>query len=388
MSQPQRRNVDYGYFPNMADGVVNLESRVTTEGVRMSGKIEKHSEFMEPNNQPYDEMEYVYADPSLGVNKWNTISPISAGQGWPKTESFSVEDYLCRAYGCCCDGGTTAIEVICSYPIIKGPWIKGGDRNCMTTGSCISDPSFDPKPKNKTICVTTATGGCDPEVHCIIKGPTESKEMVMKTLHRKGGDDCACPPSTACCTGTSIGIATTQMNVGGSQSLTVINPVAGCVYGFRIMSGGGTIAEGVYYAPSSNVGCSMSPTIGLYANCQLCATVKIAVNTPGVAGTAYYAGTKVNGQCSAGGGVCSSNAGYVWDKAYTCDGVLVGDAPTTSVSGCPTCNQDPILGNCDTGCGCWTGSGWEVANPCTPNPSKHDVRTEAMKTAGCCPSLL
>jgi len=60
MSRPKTSNRDYGYQPNMANGVADLESQVTTSGVSMSGKVEKHSEFMNPNEQPYEDMEYLY----------------------------------------------------------------------------------------------------------------------------------------------------------------------------------------------------------------------------------------------------------------------------------------------------------------------------------------
>jgi hypothetical protein len=201
------------------------------------------------------------------------------------------------------------------------------------------------------------------------------------------------------CTGfETLSIPSNQMNVNQSQIVTVAVLDPDMQYGWKLegigslstttIPFGATTATTTYTAPSTNPGCASNPTIQLKCGASVCASATISVSNTGIAGTAYYAGTKIDGQCSSGSGVCASNASYKWDKAYTCYGVLVGDAPATNVSGCPTCNQDPILGNCSSGCGCWTGSGWEAANPCNPSPSKYDVRTPAMIAAGCCPSLL
>lgn len=384
MSKPKSSIRDYGYQPNQFDSLYEMESTVTAAGMQ-ARKVEKHSEFMSPNEaDSYSDMENEYPYPPFTPPPTSPVWPVTPGYNWPPTEEQPSILFRCWAEGCCCNGESSGIEIRCSQPIVKGPWFTPKSSTTTTTDKGIT-------------CVTTAS--CfSLAAHVICKNPATkiTKEMIVYP------DTCASDVCSHLCTdgtGTSPGSPTTiilpstQMNVGTSQTLSIAHKAVARKYRWKIISGGGTLSSSwgdttTYTAPATNPNCTSSPLIGLYDNgCKLCDSVTISVNTPGISGTAYYHGAHCNSACWEGGGVCSSNASYRWEYAYDCYGNIVG-AGSGTITGCPTCNQDPILSNCATGCGCGPLGGWCAANPCTPSPAYSDQRSAAMKAAGCCLAVL
>jgi hypothetical protein len=211
------------------------------------------------------------------------------------------------------------------------------------------------------------------------------------------------------CTGI-IGYTTTQMAVGDTQTLTVVDAVTGATYSWAITAGGGSLSAAtgtstVYTAPATNANCSSNPTISL--SCEIAAvgcaegtastvvdTLKIAVNAN--ATTDYAYGIKSNYTC----GAPYSNGDYwcitvsVYTNEYKCDGTL-------KPAGAWICTNIKSTGNacCRKACTITCADGdASIAYPfgvCTNstfalpvNGGMVDLRTAAMITAGCCPAAL
>jgi len=181
----------------------------------------------------------------------------------------------------------------------------------------------------------------------------------------------------------SIGYTSQQMSCDGTQVLTVI-PSGGnndC-YSWAV-SGGGTLDLYVgnavtYTAPSSNPECANNPTITLTAKLPgggtQTATLKLAVN------------------CAGAGGNASIHVWYwaEWAQIYTqyhnCEGTAGGSAACCGGSNYPA-QCDPL---CCCGSSTCQGSSpcTEVALGCDCSTRYVDIRSAAMKTAGCCPAQL
>lgn len=379
MSKPQFSNRDYGYQPNMAKDLLDMESVVTTEGMRMAGAIEKHSEFMEPNRQSYESMEYNYPYPPFTMPPASWVGP---GVGWPPTTQDT--DYTPRVFRCigsyCCCGGNLVdtVDITCTYPIVAGPWVVNGDgTTCEVSGNQKGN-------KEVSVCINPCgDGSCPPEIWCKIKAPEQTRTrggkkeklpaMVMdQQVFMVGKAGCpTCPVTSACCTGVSIS-GQPQMNVGTSQTLTVLNPVPGCSYEFRKTTSAGRLTKvsntaAVFTAPDSNPGCVNNATIYLYdiTRCVVCTSITIAITNPAVTGVAYRKRV-----CGCGGMACTS---YDYSDNWGCDGVMY---PQTG-----TCLSAPWCG-CDHSGTKYSQShmepGWN------PYPVG-DIRTAEMKAQGCCP---
>lgn len=391
MSKPKSSIRDYGYQPNMATDLWDMESTVTTDGMRMAGKVEKHSEFMEPNTQPsYQDMEYNYPYPP------STMPPISwvgPGIGWPPAggPDYTPEMFNCWAYYCCCATNVSGpIKVTCTYPIVEGPWVRNSDGTTCTTQEVKIDST------EATLYVNPCgDANCPPDVRCKIQSPAQEikgkkkypgqiKEMKVTMIESCGKvGSPPCPPVSACCTGVSIS-GMTQMNVGTSQTLTILNPVAGCNYEFRKSAGGGTVTTaGVYTAPATNPGCTSNATIGLYdkTNCVVCATITIAIN--GYSDLTAWAVTTWTGkrcweQIGPGTTICD-----ITNNTYNCAGELVYGpcAAGRQYWGytCAECYETNTIPACYGG-----GASCNALEASSPI----DRRNEAMKAAGCCPAQL
>jgi hypothetical protein len=393
MSKPKTANRDYGYNPNMADGVVDMESRVTTSGMGMAGKVEKHSEFMQPNNQPYDEMEYLYPGSDYPWDNNPAMNPIGPGRGWPgnPTDCKSLWNKLFPKH----PTGTGAFIPNAQDNAALKQYVKAGCPvdyipNFCCPGVKISGPKKVDSEAIAEYSVTGTNSNCyydwDSTGGRIVggtfyapKGPTTVQISVnpfMGDDNSKKCDTISVQITTDGCAGESIGITTTQMNVGESQTLTIIGEVPGKSYTWNIASGGGTMAGNVYTAPASNANCTNNPTIQLKVGSSVCASVTIAITDSTVVGKAgvsdYDPCSKtvdvgVPGKCGAGRG----------RRRFGCDGVM--GAQEWGCFGGSYGEYDcgsPTLDNILAFCGC-------------PGALSYtDERTIAMKAAGCCPAQL
>jgi hypothetical protein len=197
-----------------------------------------------------------------------------------------------------------------------------------------------------------------------------------------------------------------QMSVSTTQQLTVANAVVGAVYSWVITAGGGSFSNGTpttidYTSAATNAECANNATIELRRGTVVCGTVRIAVNAGGDVPT-WQAIAISTGDCPFGG-LCQSGGCYdhnadlgcgtwshpwycgVWMKTWKCDGTFVNREPF-NLQWCKT-NYPPGLDGCTTvPSGCTTcGSLNGVSIPCSGTT---DIRSAAMKTAGCCPIQL
>jgi hypothetical protein len=221
-----------------------------------------------------------------------------------------------------------------------------------------------------------------------IQIPESVNRDLNITATTESGETCVSrgTQSSSClgCEGVSIGYTSTQMIVNSSQTLSVVNPVAGTEYMWKVV-GGGTLTEqrGLstgYIAPESNPDCTIQPTIYLkdYATGQVCASlnIDITVNESWVAykmlnepDTVYEAYCRLFGTAT-----CAT----VWnslEKWFSCSGELLniinpGPLCLTDRGACSPPYPDCMItlnSDCNT---------------------MVDVRTTAQKEAGCCPSAL
>jgi hypothetical protein len=215
------------------------------------------------------------------------------------------------------------------------------------------------------------------------KYPAVRQEMKVHMLNACGPvGDPPCPPVSGNC-GTVAISGLPQMSVSTSQTLGILNPVSGHSYIFRKTSGGGTLTTGissaVYQAPTANVNCAENATIGLYdeQTCMLCATLTIAINNPTVAGTAYNEVTR-----------CPFHSPYAEGTYYYCCAPRKCDGTLVTGTGSSSCNVPVYEGfGCSGTYPANTASvAWNEGQPagCVTG----DVRTLAIKAAGCCPTQL
>jgi hypothetical protein len=183
-----------------------------------------------------------------------------------------------------------------------------------------------------------------------------------------------------------------QMQVGTTQTLTVVNPVAGTTYSWVITAGGGSFSNETattidYTSAATNAECTNNATIELRRGTAVCGTVGIAVNA--VSAASRVGKEYLCIECTSSAGVHGCRAYF---RSFGCNGTWV--AP-----GCCTvsCDNGGTAGlsydNYD-----WYTSEWTYPNchtdGCFTDPTcphagdiKND-RTPAQKTAGCCPIQL
>jgi len=211
---------------------------------------------------------------------------------------------------------------------------------------------------------------------------------LLKSFYGDKGDSCGCITFSSSCTDTceckNIGFSSQGMDTNEQQTLTVVDPEPDCEYVWTITAGGGGLSEitgtsTVYYSPSSNNGCSESPTITLTVNSVPCDTLKIAVNAyPSPTEVAYIAnGTGCPASVPRGTTVCGSftcDADYCW---RCCLDYLACDGSFITSSYISACNSTTPSGCGDDWCGKFCA-----------DYSLQDVRTQAMIDQGCCPAGL
>ncbi len=179
------------------------------------------------------------------------------------------------------------------------------------------------------------------------------------------------------CTALSIGYTTQQMSCDGSQLLTATGG-AGC-YEWSLTGGGGALSAATgktttYTAPSSNANCANNPTIQLKDYCGTVATLKIAVNCADlICANEAMVFCFVDTEAPVGLGYCVAR--------YYCDGSKMPEDCGSSSVYC----QEQGYTSAD-----YVTSEWQ--NCCgtygLPTCGFNDVRSAALKTAGCCPAQL
>ena len=391
------RNRDYGYNPNMAEGVADLESQVTISGMGMAGKVEKHSEFMQPNNQPYDEMEYLYPGSDYPWDNNPAINPIGPGRNWPgnPVDCKILWNKLFPSH----PTGTGAFIPNAQDNAALKQYVKAGCPvdyipNFCCPGVKISGPKeVDGESVYDSYSIDGAKGNCDYTWSASAgripggtfyapKGPTTVTIKVYPFMGDDKSKACAemqVKIRAAGCAGETISVPSTQMNVGESQTLTIIGSVPGKTYTWNIASGGGTMAGNVYTAPASNANCTSNPTIQLKVGSSVCDSVTIAVNDSSQTAQAAYNVCSSHGHAYPVSGCDPSKCGAgVMYLKVNCDGT------TSTGTNCFGGN------NCEYNCG--DAALISVENFCMSNQgcpgSLVDQRTPTQKADGCCPVQL
>jgi hypothetical protein len=194
------------------------------------------------------------------------------------------------------------------------------------------------------------------------------------------------------CASATIGYTTTQMSVGESQQLYVVGEFHdGFVFGMVDweVTGGGTISdEGFFTAAADNAECANNSTVKLICYGKVVATLDIAVNAVETNADAY---------ATMGQGLCYQNLIGPPTTCVYCEGLF-------NIFRCD--GTQPSVTSCINNKGtykiyCWATNGGTpvTCTACTNNTDgcalfgMHigdilDLRTTAMKTAGCCPAEL
>ena len=215
---------------------------------------------------------------------------------------------------------------------------------------------------------------------------------------------------TPCPVLADISYTTLQMSVDEEQNLSVNVTTPGCgtpTYLWEITSGGGTLSSSsgssiTYTAPSSNAGCTSSPTIKLSCNAVEIDSITIAVNEDAVNDLAYIKIESHPGKNNSGVPSCRCNgvdAGYACGKPidYNCVGAVYSNPSTqeelrdshydigNNQTWVNKCNGDTVkicAGDQVAAClsGWWADQGFSALTK--------DVRTQTQKDNGCCPEAM
>jgi len=197
------------------------------------------------------------------------------------------------------------------------------------------------------------------------------------------------------CTG-SIGYTTLQMQVSGTQTLTVVNPTSGETYYWAAFRGSidATGLSVTYTAPAINPNCENNPTITLTCGGAQVDSISIAINAINGNRVGYVTEVVYVGWCKIIylPGVVSS---YVWNEmkvkcyALQCNGTVTLSSYNDNIVGLSDCTQDPS-------CSCAKAYTEAVQHTgiceCVGfdaiSGKYSDCRSAAQKAAGCCPEQL
>jgi hypothetical protein len=216
---------------------------------------------------------------------------------------------------------------------------------------------------------------------------------------------------SASCTGV-IGYTTLQMATSATQTLTVTGGAVGDVYTWTTTSGSFDTDTGtsvVFTAPATNANCANNPTISLTCGGNVVDTVQIAVNGSGdTTNPAYRQAVGFSEfRCYYESSTCKWMCAFAASFYYNCAGTFlsvyssgVGYSPSYN---CGAGGGMGVGGACNAYPGvdcCSPTSTWceaRKAQYCTTCSTAAeaaellggaDLRTAAMKTAGCCPAAL
>ena len=223
----------------------------------------------------------------------------------------------------------------------------------------------------------------------------QSPAVLVKSTYGAKGDSCGCVTlDLNCpCSCKNIGYTTQQMGASETQTLTVEEPVAGCVYVWNIASGGGSwsssesnTATGIsveYIAPDSNAECENNPTITLSTSGIGCDTLDISVNQYAVQIDAY----RIDNACTVS---CHKNCG----SSGLCGLINCTGHPDKYCGGCTLERYgcDDVLRSSAV---IYANNNILDAESCSSLMASHcgasstvDLRTQDEIDAGCCPAGL
>jgi len=385
MSKPKSSIRDYGYNPNQYDSIQSMMDDVTGASIAYQGVLRKHSEFQEPYKAddymkmdtgydpfpgtpdwkgpiPYDPtFRYDYAESCLRL--WSELFP-----GWTQGQRILETPHERAVYAQYAAKCPTNVlwKKCCNKLKIKGPdKVNHGDtqqysvypeplKGCYVTwgaerGRCVGGTYIAPTSgESDTIYI---------DVFFESKHCAEKKIELVEALP---GHD------TGTCASESIGISgSTQLNVGESTTLTVLNSRPGITYTWNISKGGGTISGSgtsvTYTASESNPNCDNNPTIQLKVGSSVCDSVSLAVNAVG--GDGWRIGWRVVEGCHLIGG---------GPGRWSCSGFIIWCSGREDAAVFP---QTHYYDEC-------------INYPACNGTWPLDQRTPEQKAAGCCPYQL
>lgn len=407
MSKPKSSIRDYGYNPNQYDSIEDMMNSVPDATVTNQGVIRKHSEFQSPNeSDDYMKMDTSY-DPFPGSPDWKGPYP-DAGkyredyaesclQLWqklfPDWESGAramnqVDMVKYRQYAAKCP--TDLIWMKCcakdktNYKGKNEPASKISGPDTVNHDDTKEYKLVPPLPAGCGEWWGADYGRCVGGTYTAPSSGTTDRIYVDPLIPEAGVKHCAEKKiklvASGTCASESIGISgTTQMSVGDTKTLTVLNSVVGKTYTWVISSGGGSVSPSTgtsttYTAPASNANCLQNPTIQLKVGANVCDTTSFAVNNPTETGAAaYYQWYRCDSAVACSPpqpGRCMS---CLFNNNVICTGVATETTNSCMGSNCEYLCSNPLL-----------------AKYCTDHPARAvvDRRTPTMKTNGCCPYQL
>jgi len=220
-------------------------------------------------------------------------------------------------------------------------------------------------------------------------------DIVRITATTKSGDTCNSSgwiSDDDCwnCSMSTISYTTLGMAVDETQDLSVAGAGPKFTYGWSLASGGGSLSDATgqtttYTAPSTNANCVNNPTITLSCDGDIVDSITIAVNASAILYKAYE-NTWITGtagyDCSYSPYSCPGQycgpLTYFTCAIYRCDNTLHSDCDKYVCEYADPGGVWEDKGHCNTPTYCGAGKPLGIT----------DIRTEEMKTAGCCPEAL
>lgn len=231
----------------------------------------------------------------------------------------------------------------------------------------------------------------------VITAVDATGKACMETIY---GDCVSCPP------GSQIGYTTLSMETSEEQELVVKDALGQDAYDanctWEIISGGGTLSADsgysvTYTAPATNEDCLQNPTIALKSGDDILDQITIAVNADDADNAYRYVSYKNNYKAGNDCSTADAGAYCAYDEYFKCDGTSSnscncaycdsgrhGRTPAGVCNGGAQYSQDGWPNNCISDC----IEPWYASEGFSGIPSVKDIRTEQMKSDGCCPEAL
>lgn len=196
-----------------------------------------------------------------------------------------------------------------------------------------------------------------------------------------------------------IQYTTLEMDINEQQNLQVTNPTYDTRrYSWEILRGGGTLigsgTSAVYTAPSSNEDCEQNPTIALRCDGKIIDQIYITVSDLNDDTEAYQIIEAVPFEDGPGGECWTSSANWstVWASCFngSITNLCSVDPPFEEFIRKVTsygCNGSKrfCTASQNSACSDHATCGGGCSHECLADPGILDLRSEAMKKAGCCP---